>query len=306
MDTTTTAHNPTTTPSLGAGHPLPPPAPTVTDALAAAAWLGHPAVRPACRALLEHPSSTASEWAGASRALILLDLADGDYTAAARLSQQLLGNRPPDLSADDLANAVEAGTRASRLDKLGSIGDLVARLDHEDPSAHATALACRARALLVAGDAAELDYRRSIHQLEEAGSEREVARGHLLLGEWLRRRKRRADAHTHLAAARDLFEQYGATAFASRADRELVAIGANPRRRVDDQRLVLTAQEHQVARLAADHLTNKEIAHHLFLSPRTVEYHLHNIFQKLAVGSRRDLPAAIASFPSSDTLPTAG
>jgi DNA-binding NarL/FixJ family response regulator len=124
----------------------------------------------------------------------------------------------------------------------------------------------------------------------------ELARAHLVYGEWLRRQGRRADARRHLHAAADLFVEIGMEAFAQRAQRELVATGETVRRRRAtryEQRDELTPQEEQIARLARDGLTNTEIGAQLFLSPRTVEWHLHNVFVKLGIRSRRQLPRAL-------------
>jgi DNA-binding CsgD family transcriptional regulator len=120
-----------------------------------------------------------------------------------------------------------------------------------------------------------------------------LARAQLLYGEWLRRANRRTDARVQLGAAHDFFIRVGADGFAGRAARELVATGATPRRRTDDTRAQLTAQEAQIATLARDGHTNPEIGAQLFLSPRTVEWHLRKVFMKLEIGSRRELRGAL-------------
>ena len=130
----------------------------------------------------------------------------------------------------------------------------------------------------------------------------ESARGHLLYGEWLRRENRRVQAREQLRAAYEMFTCFGADAFAERTRRELLATGEKVRKRGDETRGQLTAQEEQIARLAADGQTNQEIGAQLFLSPRTIEWHLHKVFTKLGVGSRmqlRDkLPAARTGAPA--------
>jgi DNA-binding CsgD family transcriptional regulator len=120
-------------------------------------------------------------------------------------------------------------------------------------------------------------------------------------GEWLRRENRRADARVPLGAAYEFFARVGADGFAGRAARELQATGAKPRKRTDETRSQLTAQEAQIATLARDGHTNPEIGALLFLSPRTVEWHLRKVFMKLGIGSRRELRSAL---PRAERVPT--
>ena len=117
----------------------------------------------------------------------------------------------------------------------------------------------------------------------------ELGRTHLVYGEWLRRENRRMDARMELRTAYEMFVGFGADAFAERTRRELLATGEKVRKRSDETRGQLTAQEEQIARLASDGQTNQEIGARLFLSPRTVEWHLHKVFTKLGVGSRMQL-----------------
>ncbi len=158
------------------------------------------------------------------------------------------------------------------------------------------------RALLSDGPEAEELYGEAIDQL---GRSRVIvlhARAQLTYGEWLRREGRRVDARAQLKAALSAFETMGAVAFADRARRELLATGEKVRKRTDDTRDDLTPQEAQIARLASDRLTNPEIAAQLYLSPRTVEYHLRKVFQKLGISSRRELANALAA-SRSDLIP---
>jgi DNA-binding CsgD family transcriptional regulator len=151
------------------------------------------------------------------------------------------------------------------------------------------------RALLGEGDAAERDHRESIARLEGTPLRMELARGHLLYGEWLRRAARRVDAREHLRAAHDIFGAIGAAGFAERARHELLATGETVRKRTDDTRDDLTPQEEHIARLAVAGRTNPEIGAELFISPRTVEWHLKKVFTKLGVSSRKALPDVLAA-----------
>jgi DNA-binding CsgD family transcriptional regulator len=122
----------------------------------------------------------------------------------------------------------------------------------------------------------------------------EHARAHLLCGEWLRREGRRMDAREQLRTAHRMFTAMGAQAFAERTRRELLATGETMRKRTVDTRYDLTAQERQIARLAREGLSNPEISTQLFISPRTVEWHLRKVFSKLGIRSRRQLRAALS------------
>jgi DNA-binding CsgD family transcriptional regulator len=151
----------------------------------------------------------------------------------------------------------------------------------------------RSRALLSEGEAAERLYREAIGRLGRTRLRVELARAQLVYGEWLRAERRPADAHAQLRAAYDAFSRMGAEGFAERARRELAAVGESVPRRAAATHEVLTPQEAQIARLAADGQTNPEIGAHLFISPRTVEYHLRKVFTKLGIGSRKELRAAL-------------
>jgi DNA-binding CsgD family transcriptional regulator len=148
----------------------------------------------------------------------------------------------------------------------------------------------RSRALLAEGNGAEGLYEEAIEHLRRSRAVPQLARAHLLYGEFLRRERRRRDARTHLATAFDMFVAIGAEPFAERARVELVATGKRARRRAaagpTDE---LTPQEANIARLVAAGSSNAEVAAALFISPRTVEYHLHKIFRKLGISSRTQL-----------------
>jgi DNA-binding CsgD family transcriptional regulator len=145
------------------------------------------------------------------------------------------------------------------------------------------------RALLSDGQPAEHLYREAIERLERTRIAVHLARAHLVYGEWLRRENRRIDAREHLRTAHEMFSKAGAEAFTERARRELLATGETARPRTDETRSVLTPQESQIARLARDGLSNPEIGAQLFISPRTVQYHMHKVFLKLEITSRNQL-----------------
>ena len=153
----------------------------------------------------------------------------------------------------------------------------------------------RCRALLGDGQTAEDLYRASIGHLQRTRQPVELARSHLVYGEWLRRKDRRIDARQQLRIAREMFDAIGAVAFTDRAARELAATGETFRKRPGDGGLGsdLTAREAQIARLAADGLSNREIGEHLFVSHRTVGYHLGRVFSKLDVANRAQLHNAL-------------
>ena len=150
-------------------------------------------------------------------------------------------------------------------------------------------IAARSRALLTDGDAAEPLHREAIERLGRTRLRPELARAHLLYGEWLRRQHRRLDARNELRIAHDMFTGFGMEAFAERARVELEATGERARKRTVQTIDQLTPQEAQVARLAVHGNTNREIAAQLFISPSTVEYHLRKAFRKLGVKSRTQL-----------------
>ena len=162
-----------------------------------------------------------------------------------------------------------------------------------DASDWALGIGARVRALATEGDAAEGLYRESIDRLTHTRVRVELARARLLYGEWLRREGRRVDAREQLRVAREALLAMGADGFAERARHELLATGEKVRKRRDDTRDELTPQEEHIAQLARDGRTNPEIGAELFLSPRTVEWHLKKVFTKLGISSRRALRDAL-------------
>ena len=154
-------------------------------------------------------------------------------------------------------------------------------------------VAARSHALLSDGDEAEGLYREAIERLSRTRVRLDLARAHLVYGEWLRRANRRVDSREQLRSAEEMFTEMGAGAFAERTKRELLATGQRVRKRTVETREDLTTQEAQIARLARDGVSNAEIAERLFISRSTVEYHLHKVFTKLGISSRHQLEHAL-------------
>lgn len=202
---------------------------------------------------------------------------------------------PQDLVAANwgLIELVEAGVRSGRHDAARAALDRLVRATEAAGTDWALGVQARSRALLGQGAAAEERYREAIERLGRTKVAMELARAHLLYGEWLRRESRRSDAREQLHEAHALFTRFGAEAFADRAVRELRATGESVARRDSRATATLTAQEAQIAQLARDGLTNSEIGAQLFLSPHTVEWHLRKVYAKLGIASRRSLHTAL-------------
>jgi len=162
----------------------------------------------------------------------------------------------------------------------------------------AAGIEARSRALVTDGEEAEHWYAEGIERLARTPFRTEVARAHLLYGEWLRREGRRVEARARLRTAHEQFTALGMQAFAERTRRELLATGVHVRRRIIETRDDLTAQERQVALLARDGMSNSEIGARLFLSQHTAAYHLRKVFAKLGISSRRELAVALPSSES--------
>jgi DNA-binding NarL/FixJ family response regulator len=190
---------------------------------------------------------------------------------------------------------IEAATRVGRPDlAIGALERVMAATAPADTD-WGRGVQARCRALLSEGEDADRLHREAIERLARTRRRPEVARAHLLYGEWLRRENRRRDARVQLHAAHDQFASIGMEGFGERARGELLATGEKVRKRTVATRDVLTAQERQVARLAREGLSNPDIGARLFLSPRTVEWHLRNAFMKLGIHSRRDLTRVLSS-----------
>jgi DNA-binding CsgD family transcriptional regulator len=198
-----------------------------------------------------------------------------------------------------LPELVEAASRVGETDLAHKALDRLAVMTQPSGTDWGLGTEARSRALLSEGENAELLYREAIERFGRTGLRPELARAHLLYGEWLRREGRRSDAREHLRAAHRMFVDIGMEAFAERTRRELVATGEIVRKRSAETRDELTPQEEQIAQLAAAGLSNPEIGAQLFLSSRTVEWHLHKVYAKLGISSRRELWAELAGPASS-------
>jgi DNA-binding CsgD family transcriptional regulator len=188
-----------------------------------------------------------------------------------------------------LPELVEAATRCGEADVADAAIQRLSERTRAAGTESALGIEARSRALPSEGELAERLYLEAIDRLGRTRVAFELSRAHLLYGEWLRRNRRRIDARDQLRRAQDMFTSMGAEAFAARAGRELLATGETARKRTDATREDLTAQEVQIANLARDGLSNAEIGARLFISPRTVEYHLHKVFIKLGISSREHL-----------------
>jgi DNA-binding CsgD family transcriptional regulator len=194
-----------------------------------------------------------------------------------------------------LAELVEAAVRSGQPARASDALQRLAETTRASGTDWALGTEARSRALLSEGETAENSYREAIERLGRTRMRPAVARAHLLYGEWLRRENRRQDARAELRTAHGLLTTMGIEAFAERARRELLATGDTVRKRTVQTASELTAQEAHIARLAVGGRTNVEIGAQLFLSTRTVEWHLGKVYTKLGVGSRRELPRAMAS-----------
>jgi DNA-binding CsgD family transcriptional regulator len=190
-----------------------------------------------------------------------------------------------------LPELIEAAARTRRADLAREALDRLSAMTTIEGSDWAKGLEARSRALVSEGREAEQCYAEAVERLGRTRLRLELARAHLLFGEWLRRENRRNDARHQLHAARNLFSAIGAEAFAERARGELLATGEKVRKREVDTYNQLTQQEEHIVRLARDGRSNPEIAAELFISIRTVEWHLRKVFAKLGITSRRELGA---------------
>ena len=218
------------------------------------------------------------------------------YNGLGRYDDALAAARQATQCAEDVAvstwGLVELIEAAARSGKVELAADALGRLSQTTTSGGtdlAQGVKARSQALLSDGEAAETLYRQAIERLTRTRVRMELARAHLLYGEWLRRERRRLDAREQLRHADRLFAEFGTEAFAERALVELEATGEHARKRTVETCDDLTPREAHISRLAADGATNKQIAGQLFISSSTVDYHLRKAFRKLGVKSRHQL-----------------
>jgi ATP/maltotriose-dependent transcriptional regulator MalT len=225
----------------------------------------------------------------------------GRYDAAASAAREVTTNSiSPATSIWALPELVEAAARVGEIELARDALDRLSETTQPAGTEFALGIEARSRALLSDGAAADDLYREAIERLGRTQLRPELARAHLLYGEWLRRVSRRLEAREQLRTAHDRLTALGMEAFAERARRELIATGEKVRKRTAAARDELTPQEAQIAGMARDGLTNRDIGARLFLSPRTVEWHLRNVFVKLGIDSRRALSDAL---PRRETEP---
>jgi DNA-binding CsgD family transcriptional regulator len=223
----------------------------------------------------------------------VLDNSLGRHESACVAAQQVFASDHVGLAALVIPELTEAASRTGDSELLRRAADYVSEQAQVVATPWALGIQARLRAMLAVGEDADAFHRESLDYLARTHVGVEVARGHLLYGEWLRRENRRVDARGALRAAEQMFTAMGASGFAERARRELRASGETARKRIDETREDLTPQELQVARLARDGFSNAEIGTRLFISARTVQYHLRKVFAKLGIRSRVELTHAL-------------
>jgi ATP/maltotriose-dependent transcriptional regulator MalT len=240
---------------------------------------------------------TAVQYARWARSVLLNGL--GRYEEALTAAQGASDDTPElFVSVWAAVEVLEAATRCDQPEVARDALERIVAATSVAPTSWALGIQARSRALLSEGEVAEGLYREAIEHLGRTRLQPELARAHLLYGEWLRRENRRVDARVQLRASHELLVKLGMEAFAERARQELLATGEHVRRRTVETRDELTAQERRIAELAREGLSNPEIGARLFLSPRTVEWHLRKVFAKLGIRSRRELAKVL---PASDS-----
>jgi DNA-binding CsgD family transcriptional regulator len=218
----------------------------------------------------------------------------GHHERAAAAAEEIVRNGIlPWLSMWARFELIEAAVRVGDTELARDALDELAATTQPAATGFALGIEARCRALLADGDDADEFYREAVERFSRTKLRPEFARSHLVYGEWLRREGRLGAAREQLRTAEEMFAEIGMEAFAERARGELTAAGAKLRMRPVEAHEELTPQEQQIARLARSGLTNAEIGGQLFLSPRTVEWHLHKVFAKLGIDSRSGLYRAL-------------
>jgi ATP/maltotriose-dependent transcriptional regulator MalT len=261
-----------------------------------AAWRGQESL------VSELTEATAQEasargWTVNAYAISVLNNGIGRHEAARDAAWHAFERDPVGTGAFLVPELAEAASRTGDVAVLDAALDWLSERTGATPTDWVLGIEARVRALLSEGDVAERRYRESIAHLGRTRVRVELARTHLIYGEWLRRERRRVDAREQLRTAHDMLHAMGIRAFAERARRELLATGETARKRSVETRDELTAQEALIAGLARDGLSNPEIGIRLFISPRTVKYHLRKVFLKLGISSRSELGRVLPSDP---------
>ncbi|HEX9521299.1 MAG TPA: LuxR C-terminal-related transcriptional regulator [Streptosporangiaceae bacterium] len=223
----------------------------------------------------------------------IADLSAGQFEAAFDAASRVVKDDLPFTAERALPELIEAAVRSGQRDAAASAFAVLADRTSAAGTPWALGLRARCGALLADGNGAEDAYAEAISKLRRSHAALDLARAHLLYGQWLRRAKRRIDARHQLRTAHAMFQNIGADGFAEQAASELRASGERARSRTPETELDLTPQEARAATLAADGATNSEIAAQLFISPGTVEYHLAKVFRKLGITSRTQLPSQL-------------
>ena len=232
----------------------------------------------------------AGVWTVAMTGLSIREIADGHYRDAYERLRPMVELGFLQVTYQQLPDLVEAGVRSGNVGAARAAADRLADFASVSGTPWIRGVSSRAEAMLAEPEAAEARYVEAIEHLSRATAPGELARAHLLYGEWLRRMKRRREARDELRSALAIFERVGAPAFAARASRELEATGEHVlARETGDGLDGLTPQEDAVAHLASAGRTNAEIGAELFISANTVDYHLRKVFRKLGITSRRQL-----------------
>ena len=227
----------------------------------------------------------------------ILHLGYGEYAEAYKTATQMRRDDTISMSAEALPAIVEAGLRSGHATEAAAALADLERCATASGTGWALGLLARSTALMAPPDQASELYQESIDILDRTTATADLARAHLLFGEWLRRNQRPADARDHLQTALGLFTSMGAIPFARRARSELRAAGASPDA-PETPDSPLTARESQIASMAAVGYANQEIADRLFITTHTVEYHLKKVFRKLGIVSRRQLRDKVSSEPN--------